>query len=314
LGWRKNLNKHHAFLLFAPVNLTWMNVPAQGMKSQLKAGLSAAHAVNYFNERLQVSLQASGQFINDDLVFLPGANASFAITDWLGVRGNVQRTYRAPTLNEWYFTPGGNPSLKPEQGWSGDMGYTVKTGMDKPLSLSHDVSVFDRSIKDWIIWFGGAIWTPHNIARVHSRGVETENMLRWSIGTFKFHLGLNTAYVLATTVESDMLNDDSIGRQIPYSPRYNGQVNAGFTYRSLYFNYNHTYTGYRFTTTDESNWLNPYNTGNIQLAYNTTFQHDYTVDITAQCNNIWNQRYAVVAQRPMPGTNWLLGLKISKKK
>jgi len=170
--------------------------------------------------------------------------------------------------------------------------------------------VFNRDIHDWIIWLGGAIWTPHNIAEVHSRGVETENNITYSVGKWKLHMGLNTAYVLSTTVASYIYNDGSLGKQIPYTPRYNGQANAGFTYKNLSVNYIHTYTGYHFITTDESEYLPPYQTGNLQLMYNAHVQH-HLWQLTGQCNNIWNEQYQVVASRPMPGINWLLGIKIS---
>ena len=90
-------------------------------------------------------------------------------------------------------------------------------------------------------------------------------MLRYKLGNSAIHLGLNTAYVIATTQESYAPNDGSIGKQIPYAPRYNGQMNIGVTYKRLYVNYNHTYTGYRFYTIDESAWVEPYNTANVQL-------------------------------------------------
>jgi iron complex outermembrane receptor protein len=176
--------------------------------------------------------------------------------------------------------------------------------------LTHDLSVFNRVIDDWIVWFGGSIWTPHNIATVHSRGVETENNLQYRMGKWKLHVGVNTSYVLATTTQSYLPADGSIGKQIPYTPRYNGQGNIGFTWKDLFFNYNHTYTGYRFYTTDESGYIMPYATGNIQLFY-TLYIRSVPLQATAQVNNIWNEKYEVVNARPMPGTNWLLGLRAS---
>jgi iron complex outermembrane receptor protein len=116
-------------------------------------------------------------------------------------------------------------------------------------------------------------------------------------------------YVLATTVTSYIYNDGSIGKQIPYTPRYNGQLNVGFTYSALSVNYNHTYTGYRFITTDESAYLPPYQTGNVQLMYQTAISA-HALQVYGQCNNIWNNQYQVVAGRPMPGTNWQAGFKI----
>ena len=309
LGWKKQFYRYGQLLIFIPVQISWINqTDSNIVKYQDKAALAGAYDYKCFQNRLDITVNARGELINRQSVFLPGADAAFAVTDWFTIRANVQRTYRAPSLNELYYDPGGNAGLLPEQGWSEDAGYTVKIKLSK-FMLYHDLSVFDRDIHNWIIWLGGAIWTPHNIAEVHSRGIETENNLEYKTGKWKLHIGLNTSYVLATTVTSYLYKDGSTGKQIPYTPRYNGQVNIGFTFKQLTVNYNHTYTGYRFITTDESEYLLPCQTGNLQLMYNTEiYQHN--LQLTGQCNNLWNQHYQVVAGRPMPGINWQAGFKI----
>ncbi len=316
VGWEQKFSAYGRLIVFIPVQLAWISTPAGAtVENQQKAAIAGAYEVKLFKGRLNVAVNARGENITDhndstkrNNILLPGADASFRLTNWLALRANVQRTYRTPTLNELYYFPGGNTSLKPEQGWNEDAGYTVKAKVGNWM-LYHDASVFTRDIHDWILWIGGAIWTPHNIAEVHSRGVETENYVTYSTGKWQFHLGLNTAYVLATTVASYIYNDGSIGKQIPYTPRYNGQANAGFNYKRFGVNYNHTYTGYRFTTSDESEYILPYQTGNVQLMYHVS-AGKYLLQFTGQCNNIWNEQYQVVAFRPMPGINWLLGVKV----
>ncbi len=311
-GIKYRQNPHHQWMLFTPVHISLLERRAKNdVKYQYRYALAAAYRYTAFKEKLQVAANLRGEIINEQSILLPGINAAYNITSWLSVRGNVQRTYRNPTLNELYFDPGGNEQLKPEQGWSKDVGYTVKTNPANRLVFLHDLSYFDRKIHNWIIWFGGGIWTPHNIATVHSHGIETENNLQYRTGKWTWHIGLNTSYVLATTEKSNAPNDGSIGKQIPYTPRYNGQANIGFTCKTFHFNYNHTYTGYRFVTVDESQYLLPYNTGNIQLMYGKQLSA-FRLQATAQCNNIWNRQYAVVNGRPMPGINWLVGLSVSR--
>jgi iron complex outermembrane receptor protein len=316
IGWKHRFNKFGQFLLFMPVQLSWIRQPdSNSSKQQNKAAIAGAYEFRLLNNKLDIAINARTELISQlsdttirNFIFLPGADASFLVTDWLGVRVNVQRTYRAPTLNELYYYPGGNKFLRPEQGWNEDVGYTMKAKFGR-FSIFHDVSVYNRNIHDWIIWLGGAIWTPHNISEVHSRGVETENNINYTTGNWKLHIGVNTSYVLATTVTSYIYNDGSLGKQIPYTPRYNGQANIGFSYKSFYVNYNHTYTGYRFITTDESAYVTPYQTGNVQLMYNTSI-HTHTLQFIGQCNNIWNDQYQVVNGRPMPGLNWQGGFKV----
>ena len=307
IGWKAQMHQYGQLLLFMPVQISWMQVQSQ-TKEQDRVALAAAYDLKELHNRLDIALNARAETIDGKGILMPGADASYAITHWLAVRANAQRTYRTPTLNELYYAPGGNPGLKPEQGWNEDAGYTVKINAGH-FAICHDVSVFTRDIHDWILWLGGAIWTPHNIAEVHSRGVETENNIVYTIGKWRLHVGVNTSYILATTVSSYIYNDGSVGRQLPYTPRYSVQADAGFDYKRFSFNYNHTYTGYRFTTIDESEYILPYQTGNVQLMYNTMVGH-HSLQLSAQCNNIWNEQYQVVAFRPMPGINWLMGFRI----
>ena len=309
LGWKKKWANDGRLLLFLPAQVSWMTqYGTNTTRQQTKAGIAGAYDRKFIDRKLDVAVNARTEIVDGKQFSLEGADGAYMLTPWLLLRGNVQKTYRVPTLNELYYYPGGNSGLKPENGWNEDAGYTVKLNNGK-WNLYHDLSVFNRDIHDWIIWMGGAIWTPHNIAEVHSRGVETENKLVCTLNKWKLHMGVNTSYVIATTVSSYTFNDGSIGKQIPYTPRYSGQLNAGFSFSNFYFNYNHTYTGYRFIAVDESAYLLPYNTGNLLLMYSAILSK-HPVQFTAQCNNVWNQGYEIIAERPMPGINWLAGVRV----
>ncbi len=309
-GLRRNFEKIGQMILFAPAQLAWINAPTgNGLKYQNRIALAGAYDIKIFHQKLDLAVNGRYEVVNNNSFLLGGFNTAYELNHVLSLRGNIQRTFRLPTLNELYYFPGGNTALKPEYGWSEDAGYSLKCSSEK-FNLRHDLAFFNRDIHDWIIWLGGAIWTPHNIAEVHSRGIETENKLEYDLGAWKLHLGVNTSYVLATTVHNYIANDGSIGKQIPYTPMYNGQMNIGFTRKRLFVNYNHTYTGYRFTVVDESQYQQPYQTGNLQVMYTASIGK-HQIQLTAQCNNIWNERYAVVAYRPLPGINWLAGVKLN---
>lgn len=333
LGWKYRLNaplpgsrQEHYLLLYAPLQYS----VARGenivdKESQFRPAVVAAYSYVAWRGRLKANTAIRQEWVNGTAApLLPGAGADFGLFAIakehyeLGLRwqANVQRTYRIPTLNELYYFPGGNRNLKPEQGWNEDMGYTLdyrlkdEINTESPVfQVNHQVHIFNRNIHDWIYWLGGAIWTPYNIAEVHSRGMETNNTAHYRAGSWKLHLGVKYAYVLSTTVSSYLPNDGSIGKQIPYAPRYNGQANIGCAYKSFFLNYNHTYTGYRFTTVDESQYLEPYQTGNLQAMY-TFLKKDYSIRLSAQVQNIWDTDYEVVNARPMPGRYFLLSLQL----
>lgn len=310
-GWKRRLSDRHQILIFTPLQYSWMDIDTQS-HGQQKYAIAISYSYNDLKERFKASANLRDEIINGFNILLPGISASYALAKIFLVRANMQRTFRAPTLNELYFRPGGNENLKPEQGWSGDVGYRLEWKHDG-LSLLHDVSGFSRIIDNWIIWMGGTIWTPHNVASVHSSGFETENFLSLRVCKWKFHLGLNTSYVAATTLSSHLPNDGSIGKQIPYTPKFSGQINVGFSFKSLYINYNHTYTGIRYVNVDETGKLDAYQTGNVQLSYLLKIQ-SRPIYLSGQVQNIFNASYQVVNARPMPGVNWLFGMRFAVAK
>lgn len=261
--------------------------------------------------RISWNGNARAELVNGKLFAAGVMSADLQLHQAIGLRAAGGYNYRTPTLNELYYTPGGNDQLLPEKGWNGEAGYHIRSTSDGALAASHTVTAYYRDIDNWILWFGGAIWTPHNIARAISRGFETENKLTWSRPKIKWQLIANGTYVSSRTKESKIPGDGSIGRQIPYAPHWIGQGNIGFTTAHLSVNYNQTYTGRRYYNTDETGELAAYALGNIQAGYYWTKKR-WGFNLNAQLNNVWDHRYLEVSGRPAPGFNWLLGITISE--
>ncbi|MFT4062026.1 MAG: TonB-dependent receptor plug domain-containing protein [Edaphocola sp.] len=322
---QKEVSWQHRALLFFPIQIAWASgANINGIQRQTRPAIAAAYSLSLGkydtvknNRPLTVNANVRQEWLNGKAnPFLLGIGAQYFLLQksqrntgayQVAAKGNVQRTYRVPTLNELYYFPGGNANLQPEQGWCYEGGLEA-TWEHESWELDNRTAAYHRAIKDWIYWLGGAIWTPYNIAKVSSRGVETSTELTFRKSSkLKFHLSANYAYCLATSVASYLPGDNSIGKQIPYTPRYNFQANAGVEWNALFLNFNQTYTGYRFVTIDESQYLKPYNTSNIQVYY-TLSKNGKLGSVALQCNNIFNTQYQVVNGRPMPGRNLLLQL------
>jgi iron complex outermembrane receptor protein len=261
------------------------------------------------------SFNANGraEVINGRLYGAGGLNGSCKPAGLLTLRASVGYTYRAPTLNELYYVPGGNEGLLPEQGFNAEAGYTweyasARTG----LRISHSATGFYRNINNWILWFGGAVWTPHNIARVVSTGIETENKITWKRNKISWELALNGAFISSRTRESKVAGDGSIGKQIPYAPQLLGQGSISLYGANWRLSYLHTYTGIRYYNVDESGMLKDYKLGNLLAGY-TLHRRYWAIELNVHVNNLLNERYLEVSGRPSPGANWLLGLTLSSK-
>ncbi len=309
-GLRKPFWSGGNMTVFCPVQVAQLigNTVAR-TRQQVVAAIAGAVDYRFFRRRLDVAMNLRAEDAEGNVVLLPGGDAALRVFPGFKLRVNVQKTYRLPTLNELYYFPGGNLGLKPESGIAVDGGYTYDVSW-KGVDFQSNGSYFNRDVHNWILWLGGAVWTPQNIAEVSSHGVETRNEVKWHLGGCMVKLGVSTTYVIATTVQSNLPGDGSIGKQIPYTPRYSGQGRAGIVWKNLELEYGHTYTGYRFITTDESEWLAPYQVGNVSAMVHLSIWRT-NLEVFARCNNVWNTQYQVVNGRPTPGPNFLVGIKCS---
>ena len=322
--WARKFLPHHIVLeAQVPVQCNYF-IGGEGREIS-RAALVAAGTKSFFQglhdtgisgspiqaARATISLNGRAEAIEDKTIFLGDFSAAFALTASFSLRAAVGNTYRYPTLNERYYFPGGNKNLKPETGWSTEAGYDWKPGRGKAaITFAHSATVYYRDIKDWIIWFGGAVWTPHNIAEVVSKGIETNNKLSWRRSRIVYHVSAGGSAVSSATVRSAVPGDGSIGHQIPYAPRLVAQGNIGFNTAAWRFNYNQTYTADRYYNSDETGLLQAYATGNMQAGWLCRHK-SWSLDVAATLQNMWDARYAEVSGRPAMGRNFLLSCTVA---
>ena len=156
------------------------------------------------------------------------------------------------------------------------------------------------------------MWSPQNIAKVYSRGLETKTELAYQKKHTVLKLILNTAYTLSTNQQQKNSNDNSLGKQLAYTPRYTGQSSIYVSYKKINILFSQSYTGYRFTTADNNAWLMPYYMANVKASY--SYQYKKTNFIFfGTINNLFNKNYSAVANRPMPLRNFEVGVSITLK-
>lgn len=178
-----------------------------------------------------------------------------------------------------------------------------------------EATYFNRHTKNWIMWLPNenSNWSPKNIPEVYSRGAETKTELTYSKKEVFIKLIIHTSYVLSTNQKNNSNNDNSAGRQLIFTPRYNGQGTLLLGYKNLNLLFNNNYTGYRFTSTDNSNWLSPYYIANLKCLYSYAFSSVNT-EIFYNINNLFNKNYIVVPNNPMPLRNYEIGISMNYHK
>jgi iron complex outermembrane receptor protein len=213
-----------------------------------------------------------------------------------------------------YWNPGGNPNLKPEESYEIDGGLELKYKRNH-VSVLIEGTYFNKHVTNWIIWLPSenTYWSPKNIAEVYSRGTETKTELSYTKKDIFIKIIVNTSYVLSTNQKATSENDNSVGRQLIFTPRYNGQGTLTMGYKNINILFNNNYTGYRFTSTDNTSWLNPYYIANFKCSYNYSFSN-INVEFFGNINNIFNKNYVIVSNNPMPMRNYEIGLVMNYQK
>jgi vitamin B12 transporter len=307
------------------------NVDAyQGIPYQNRSSLFSSVKYTGKNDGWKVNLGARKEIIagsryNDlyEVPIMPFAGADIQLRNKITLKSNVSRNYRLPTFNDLYWTPGGNPDLQPEQGWSEELGLhfihqdkkcrgdSCTPSGRKIAAIGFSSTVFNRNIDNWIMWVpSGNYWVPMNILKVWSRGIESTGELTLNLTPFLVKTGVRYDYVLSTNEKVPVGSENELHKQLIYVPIHKTSMNLGVWYRGYSVNYIHHYTSWVFTQADNQNYIDPYWLGNLVLSKTYPFRKKVLMNLTFKINNIWDSQYQVIAYRAMPGRNFEVGISI----
>jgi len=305
---------HRNHFLNTGVNNTFARATADGYDGnpqQNRFALFASYRFNSKTDQFRATLSARQEITSNTLVpFTYAAGSEWILSKGFSIKGNVSKVYRLPTFNDLYWNPGGNVNLLPESGYCEEAGVLIKPiPAGRKINFSFEPTVFNRNMDNWILWLPGqSYWSPQNIMKVWSRGMETRSELGILLtGKFKLRLSLVTNYVVSTNEKGKTENDASLGKQLIYVPMYSGFGKITVDYREFSLSWNQKYTGYRYTSTDNSEYLEPYWLSALHASYKISF-NKYNVTLFAQVNNLFNEQYQVLLNRAMPLRNYQAGV------
>jgi len=223
----------------------------------------------------------------------------------VSLNANLSKSYRLPTFNELYWGTWGNPDLKPENGYSEDIGVSYSKEYKKS-KFSTNISCFSTNISNWIIWLPvGNIWTPENKNKVWSRGLETE--LKYLYKIKKINGNINLSYNYTKTTNKEITDISLIGKQLIYVPLHKINCNTFFKYKSYSINYNQKFISKRFITENNENSIDAYTIANVSVGKQILMKN-VCLDVNFSINNIFNNNYEIVAWYVMPPRNYMLNV------
>ncbi|RMG82995.1 MAG: TonB-dependent receptor, partial [Bacteroidetes bacterium] len=244
--------------------------------------------------------------------FTPAAGWTWTPAPAWAFRAHIARSFRLPSLNDLYWTPGGNPELRPEAGWSEELGLTFRP-FKKDGAPAFSTTFFNRLIKNQIIWLPGAsgIWSPSNVGRVWSRGVENEVKGRVPAGGFFLDFSLRHDLVFSTNQTARFDQDATFGKQLIYVPknRFSAYIELKMKWLDIFLSQN--YTSKVYTLADNSEALPGWARTDAGLGISF---HKIPARLYFSVQNIWNKSYEVVRTYPMPGRHAALRFSIDFSK
>jgi len=194
-----------------------------------------------------------------------------------------------PTLNDRFWTPGGNPGLRPETGWTVDSGVAWARG-----PLHAEATLFWTRARDLIVWSPGenpAVWSPENVARTQTRGLDATAGAARLVGPLLVDGGAAVTLLDA--------RDRTTGFRLRYTPLWTTKLWAGLARGPLRLDIGARAVGARPTTASGSQPLPAHVVLDAQARWSRRVGVG-VVGLGLALDNLLDVRYETVRSYPMP--------------
>ncbi len=306
-NYEKEFIKKHRHTIFIKVenNFSIASNSAFDKKNPTQNIANILANYKFSTRKLDLLVSANQQLINTKIApFLFDVSASYKIHKNFFISGKAGRIYRYPTLNDLYWNQGGNIDLLPEKGWTAEYSIFFKASKNR-FYFDTKATNFYYWINNWIQWTPTnlAYWTPKNTKKVFSRGIEIQSQVKYETRNILINLASGYSYILPTQVSDGEL----FGKQLIYETRHKTFINLTTSIYHVLLSYSFQYTGSRYTSTDNSYSLAPFNTSDIRVAYDINKKQMH-IEPYFSIQNIMNTNYQMMQGRPMMGRNYMCGI------
>jgi vitamin B12 transporter len=240
---------------------------------------------------------------------------SLAPAPSLTLKASAARTYRAPTLNERYWRPGGNPDLLAESGHGFEVGLRHRVGLANHLLLESELTAFTQLVDNWVQWLplglNGA-YSPRNLRQVRSQGLEASTALRLRQG--RYQAAARLAYGLTQTRKTQGVaaDTDPTGIQLAYVPLHRVNLTTYHQWRGWLASAAYTFTSFVYTDASGSDFLPSGGLLSATLGRTVALPGRTTsLTLLVQSTNLLNRTYESYPARPAPPRAYSVSLRFN---
>lgn len=278
------------------VNVSFLNSTDDGVRS-LASGYVKETTKLFTGNMFSCSIPVAFSFSGENCALVPK----------LGLRADLGHVsllldgYRLclfPDMNQLYWKEtgyaAGNPDLKPEDGWGGELTCAVHN-----ICMPFSVCVFSNYYFNKIQWQStGGKWRPVNVASAFYAGCNVSAaVIVFSCITVKGSWEYLYNRLLAEGA--------TYGKMIMYTPDNVGSFSVTYDKNPVTVTLEADYTGRRYTDNSNLFYLEPY----VLLNASASIQSGRYFTPYVRMNNLLDTDYESVPDYPMPGISLEAGIK-----
>lgn len=244
--------------------------------------------------------------------FCPSFNLEVPVSKHISSSFGVSRNFRVPTMNDRYWIPGGNPDLLPENSWNIQAGGSYMYQRAENIQSKIAIDFYSLLIDNLIQWVPGedGIWTPQNVQKVWSRGMEISSKTDFQMYGFNGYFRFGYNYTPSTNRESSTNGSDVQNKQLIYIPLHK-VVETFYAGKGKYYTmFSYSLTGKRYVQSDNQKSLPAYSLLDFYAGV-TLKTAKSGFRLQAEIRNLMNKTYQSVQYYPEPGISFSINLLIS---
>ena len=235
-------------------------------------------------------------------VTLSWARRGFTARAW------YKRIFRAPTLNDLYYTQVGNRNLKPEYTRQLNLGAEYHYNTSR-WNFSLQADVYQNRIENRIVCLplkGTYTWSMMNYGETFCRGLNSTASARWLLGDWSLSLLASLTWQRDVN-RTDPDDEDTYNKPICYSPTFSSGVTAIATWRRLSLTVSELHVGTRmWSYADPEDVLSPYNNVDTRLSYDSRHW-----SAAVEVFDLLDVQYEHIPRYPMPGRQFRFSFTVS---
>ena len=244
---------------------------------------------------------------------LPQATIKYSPLHDLVLGAAYSSSFHAPTLNDLYWSQGGNANLKPERGDNWQTSISFEPNWHS-MAVRVSATGFLATIENEIIWlpYIGQEYSPINIGKVESKGIEFRANADLSLGErSSVHIEESYTWLQARNITA---GDRNYGNEIPYSSPTCSLFIAEFT-RSEYGSLSLLvrYRGHEFSdpANNPMTMLQPVTTYDVTVASREFTFDNFGGKLNFSIVDLTNEHYEEVINYPLPSRSYHFSIELS---